>query len=64
MDWNDQKHPMAQTEPRWGERAMLAATVICPEGPLLCYCLHMEVSMPSKLHDVCAPITSSCPCAD
>lgn len=51
MDWNDQKHPMAQTEPRWGERAVLAATVICPEGPLLCYCLHMEVSMPSNLPD-------------
>ena len=39
---------------------MLAATVICPEGPLLCYCLHMEVSMPRKLPGVCAPLTSIC----
>ena len=51
---------MAQTEPRWGERAVLAATVICPEGPLLCYCLHMEVSMPRKLPGVCAQLMAIC----
>ncbi|KAL3132526.1 hypothetical protein ABBQ32_009069 [Trebouxia sp. C0010 RCD-2024] len=43
VDWNDPTHPLAQTEPRRGQRAVLAATVLTPQGPLLCYCLHMEV---------------------
>lgn len=43
VDWNDPDHPMAQSEPRRGQRAVLAATVQTPQGPLLCYCLHMEV---------------------
>ncbi len=43
VDWNDPEHPLAQSEPRRGQRAVLAATVHTPQGPLLCYCLHMEV---------------------
>ena len=43
VDWNDPTHPLAQSEPRRGQRAVLAATVLTPQGPLLCYCLHMEV---------------------
>lgn len=43
VDWNDPKQPLAQTEPRRGQRAALAATVHTPQGPLLCYCLHLEV---------------------
>ena len=51
VDWNDPNHPLAQSEPRHGQRAVLAATVLTPQGPLLCYCLHMEV---------CCPV--GCPC--
>ena len=43
MNWNDPTHPLARTEPRAGERAVLAAPLHTPSGPLLCYCLHMEV---------------------
>lgn len=46
VDWNDSSHPLAQSEPRRGQRAVLAATVLTPQGPLLCYCLHMEVRSP------------------
>ena len=45
VDWNDPKQPLAQTEPRRGQRAALAATVHTPQGPLLCYCLHLEVRL-------------------
>lgn len=43
VDWNDPDHPLQQSEPRRGQRAVLAATVHTPQGPLLCYCLHMEL---------------------
>ena len=43
VDWNDPQHPLAQSEPRRGQRAVLAANVHTPQGALLCYCLHMEV---------------------
>ncbi|KAK9820602.1 hypothetical protein WJX72_012209 [[Myrmecia] bisecta] len=43
VDWNHPEHPLAKKEPRVGRRAILAATIHCPDGPLLCYCLHLEV---------------------
>lgn len=58
VDWNDPDHPMAQSEPRRGQRAVLAATVQTPQGPLLCYCLHMEVSLKCciPLHMCASPL--------
>lgn len=43
VDWENSKHSLAQLEPRLGRRAVLAATVQAPQGPLLVYCLHLEV---------------------
>ena len=43
VDWDDPNQALAQTEPRKGKRAVLAATVHTAHGPLLCYCLHLEV---------------------
>ena len=43
MDWEAPTHELAMREPRHGCRAALAATVHTPAGPLLAYCLHLEV---------------------
>ncbi|KAK9845155.1 hypothetical protein WJX84_008730 [Apatococcus fuscideae] len=43
LDWEDPRLAAAQREPRRGQRAILAATFATPQGPLLCYNLHMEV---------------------
>ncbi|KAL0032425.1 hypothetical protein WJX79_010921 [Trebouxia sp. C0005] len=43
VDWNNPDHPLQQSEPRRGQRAVLAATVHTPKGRMLCYCLHMEL---------------------
>ena len=45
VDWENPTHPLAQREPRHGRRAVLAATVGAPDGPVLVYCLHLEVQM-------------------
>ncbi|KAK9842835.1 hypothetical protein WJX74_003107 [Apatococcus lobatus] len=43
LDWEDKSLPAAGREPRRGQRAILAANFATPQGPLLCYNLHMEV---------------------
>ena len=43
VDWEKPEHPLAQQEPRHGRRAVLAATVDAPDGPVVVYCLHLEV---------------------
>lgn len=59
VDWNDPDHPLQQSEPRKGQRAVLAATVHTPQGPLLCYCLHMEVVL---FYSSEADISTCCVC--
>lgn len=43
VDWNDQSHPLAQREPRRGQRAVLRCTMSTPQGPFVVYCAHLEV---------------------
>lgn len=43
VNWENPTHALAQREPRRGCRAVLAATVHVPQGPLLVYNLHLEV---------------------
>lgn len=44
VDWEAPSHPLAAKEPRHGRRTTLAAVVHTPQGELLCYCCHLEVS--------------------
>ena len=47
MDWENPKHQLAMREPRKGRRLSLAATVVTPQGPLVCYSCHLEVHLTS-----------------
>ena len=47
MDWENPKHQLAAREPRKGRRLSLAATVVTPQGPLVCYSCHLEVHLTS-----------------
>ena len=56
MNWEDPQHELAKKEPRKGKRLSLEAVVATPEGPLVCYSCHLEVSKSSQLSWACSGV--------